>query len=158
MGVKYLLIGVVVAIPLVCNSVYNYVNANSTVKVEEKKEISDEFSEENMILYMKEVGIKHIPVVLAQAKLESGHYSSYIFIENNNLFGMKAARIRQTTNIGENRGHALFKSWKDCILDYLYYQQTYLYHADNQEEYLAYLANNYAEDPNYIYKLKDLIE
>lgn len=158
MGVKYLLIGVVVAIPLVCNSVYNYVNATSTVKVEEKKEISDEFSEENMILYMEEVGMKFIPIVLAQAKLESGHYSSYIFRENNNLFGMKAARVRQTTNIGERRGHALFKSWKDCILDYLYYQQTYLYHADNQEEYLTYLANNYAEDPNYVYKLKDLIE
>jgi uncharacterized FlgJ-related protein len=157
MGVKYLLFGVVVTIPLICNSVY-YCSDKRTTKVEEKKEISDEFSEENLILYMKEIGMKFIPVVLAQARLESGYYSSSIFRENNNLFGMKVARIRRTTNIGEHRGHALFKSWKDSVLDYLYYQKTYLYHAENQEEYLGYLANNYAEDPSYVHKLKNIIQ
>jgi len=56
--------------------------------------------------------------VFAQAAFETGNFTSDIFKENNNLFGMKLPRVRQTLATGENRGHATFKSIADSIEDF----------------------------------------
>ena len=64
------------------------------------------FSEDKLILLMKELNIKFPHVVLAQAKLETNNFHSGIFKENHNLFGMKEARIRISTAKGTNRNHA----------------------------------------------------
>jgi len=45
-------------------------------------------------------------LITAQAGFETGNFTSVIFKENNNLFGMKLPKVRKTTAIGENRGHA----------------------------------------------------
>ncbi len=52
------------------------------------------FSEEALIELIKDCNLKYPHIVLAQAKVESGHYKSRIFKQNNNLFGMRRARIR----------------------------------------------------------------
>ena len=96
-------------------------------------------------------------IVLAQAKLESSNFNSTIFKENNNLFGMKQARTRPTTATGTQRSHAVYNSWKDSIIDYALYSQTYL-SGKTESEYYAYLSRNYAEDPAYVEKLKRLVE
>jgi len=49
-------------------------------------------------------------VLYSQAKLETGDFSSNIYRENNNLFGMKVPYIRPNFVQGENRGHAVFSS------------------------------------------------
>lgn len=59
--------------------------------------------------------------VFCQAAFETGNFSSVIFREQNNLFGMKLARIRPTTATGEQRGHATFKSIADSVKDYAIY-------------------------------------
>lgn len=59
--------------------------------------------------------------IVAQAAHETGDFRSYIFIENNNLFGMKLPSQRFTLAIGENRGHAVFKTLSDSIADYRIY-------------------------------------
>jgi flagellum-specific peptidoglycan hydrolase FlgJ len=56
--------------------------------------------------------------VFAQAAFETGNFTSDIFKENNNLFGMKLPRVRQTLATGENRGHATFNSITDSIKDF----------------------------------------
>ena len=56
--------------------------------------------------------------VAAQATLESGNFSSDIFNENKNFFGMKKAKCRPTTAIGTNRNHAMYKINYDCMIDY----------------------------------------
>jgi hypothetical protein len=96
-------------------------------------------------------------IVLAQAKLESANFSSTIFIENNNLFGMKQARTRPTTATGTSRSHATYNSWKDSIIDYALYASTYL-HGKSEYEYYAYLGRNYAQDPDYVNKLKHIVQ
>ncbi len=57
----------------------------------------------------------------AVAKHETGNFTSAIFNENRNLFGMKLPKIRQTKAIGENRGHAKFSDLSDSAKDQLLY-------------------------------------
>jgi hypothetical protein len=65
--------------------------------------------------------------VFAQAAFETGNFTSQIFKENNNLFGMKLAAIRTTLATGENRGHAKFNSIVDSIKDFALYHKARAY-------------------------------
>ena len=116
------------------------------------------FSDEKMISLMKELNIKFPHIAYAQSLIETGHFKSKIFRENNNLFGMKQARTRVTTAQGTQFNHAYYGSWQESVYDYAFYQCRYLSSIRNEEEYLAYLSRSYAEDPNYIYKIRNLIK
>ena len=113
----------------------------------------NEFSEVKLKEYIIGLNIKFPHIVFAQAKLESGYFKSTIFRENNNLFGMKIATRRPTTNKGENRGHAVFETWKESVLDYAFYQARFLGDIKSEGEYIQYLRANYAEDPGYVDKV-----
>lgn len=102
------------------------------------------------LLYILE--IEHPEIVFIQAQIESGNFTSPIFKEGNNLFGMKVAEKRNTTAIGNIRGHAAYLIWKDSVLDYKLMQEKYA-KGKSRKEYLKYLET-YAEDPNYITKIK----
>lgn len=104
-------------------------------------------------LYIKEINIKHPELVLTQAVLESGHFTSDIFKENNNLFGMKKAYHRPHVQTGVNRGHATYDSWKMSIVDYALYQ-TYVAKGMSLKDYQAFIGKHYAEDPLYSQKIK----
>ena len=111
------------------------------------------FNEQLLKEYIMELNIKFPHIVFAQAKLESGYFKSTIFRENNNLFGMKVARARPTTNKGENRSHALFNNWRESVIDYAFYQAKYLGDVKTEAQYIQYLKANYAEDPGYVEKV-----
>jgi hypothetical protein len=149
--------------------VFGLTSYNQSTKLNSIKYITEEtrllilnnenkFSEEKLKEAILALNIKFPHIVLAQAKLESGHFKSKIFKENNNFFGMKVARCRPTTNKGEQNGHAYFDTWKDCLVDYAFYQAAYLHDIKTEDQYLAYLKANYAEDPNYFTKLLNLIK
>lgn len=61
--------------------------------------------------------------VFAQAAFETGNFTSDIFKENNNLFGMKLPTIRATLATGTNRNHATFKTVSDSITDFALYHK-----------------------------------
>lgn len=115
------------------------------------------FSEEALIQAIKKMKFKHPHVVLAQAKVETGHFKSNIFRENNNLFGMKVAWNRPTTAVGRNRGHAVYRNWRESLLDYALYSSYYTNHKTETELY-AHLEDSYAEDPRYVKLLRAVVE
>lgn len=117
----------------------------------------NEFSAENLRAYLLELNIKFPHIVYAQARLESGNFKSQIFKTNNNLFGMKIARKRPTTNKGEENGHAYYDTWKESVQDYAFFQAAYLNDIKSESEYLEYLNANYAGTPNYINLLNDIM-
>lgn len=125
-----------------------------TVVLEQKPDV---FSVEALREEMKRCGIKFPNIVMAQARLESGNFRSRIFREANNLFGMKLARSRNTTAIGEFSGHALYENWRQSVMDYSLYQSTYLRKIRTEEQYLEYLSQSYAESPTYVEKIKKMI-
>jgi uncharacterized FlgJ-related protein len=107
--------------------------------------------------YLIQLNIKFPDVVYAQARLETNGFKSKIFRENNNLFGMKQSTKRSSTNKGEQHGHAYYDTWRESVLDFALWQCRYLSTINTREEYYRYLKANYAEDPNYIDKLKNLV-
>ena len=121
-------------------------------------ESQDKFSEEKFIAKIKQLNIKHPHIALAQAYLESGRFTSKIFKENHNMFGMKQARVRINLAKGTQYGHAYFNSWEDCLLDYAYYRATYSSRLKTEKAFYAYLDANYAEDGSYSVKLKNIVK
>jgi hypothetical protein len=111
--------------------------------------IDSTFSKEALVEYVYSLNLRFPHIVLAQAQLESGNFSSKIFRENNNLFGMKEARIRPTTNCGTNRGHAKYNHWRESVMDYVLYYAVYLHRFKTEREYYAYLDRSYAEGNKY---------
>lgn len=118
----------------------------------------NKFNKTAMVQYMKQINIKFPHIVYAQAILESTDFTSNIFKENNNCFGMKVATSRQTTNQGAQYDHAVFETWKDCVIDYALYQARYLSSIKNEEQYFEYLEQSYAEDTAYVNKLRNIIK
>ena len=117
-----------------------------------------EFNENRLVKELsKYKNIKYPHIVLAQAKLESNNYSSRIFIENNNLFGMKEANVRITTAEGTQYKHARYETWQESVLDYILWQNRYGSKCKTEQQYYS-LLNGYAEDPDYQAKLKNVIK
>jgi len=118
---------------------------------------NNSFSEEKLYSFISGLNLKFPHIVLAQSKIESGYYKSVVFKANNNLFGMKCASLRPTTHKGSNLGHAVYENWKSSVMDYALYQAAYLKNIKTEEEYYLYLGNNYAEDVNYVKKVKQIV-
>lgn len=116
------------------------------------------FSQEKMVQLMTDLNIKYPHIVMAQSIIETGHFESKIFKENNNLFGMKQARTRVNTAKGTQYRHAYYDTWQESVYDYAFYQCRYLGNLYNEQEYLEYLGRSYAEDPNYVNKIKEIIK
>lgn len=122
------------------------------------KEEKESFSQDKLVAELKRLNIKFPHIVMAQSIVETGYWNSEIFKENNNLFGMKEARIRVNTAQGTNRNHAYYDSWEESIYDYAFYQCRYLGSIKTEEEYFMYLDRSYAEASNYVRTLRTVIE
>jgi hypothetical protein len=113
------------------------------------------------LLYFEilENNIQYPDIALAQAILESGYLSSQIFIENNNLFGMRFPERRPTVALSENRGYSVYDCWTDSVKDYKLFQEFLFRRKEKtRDDYFDYLDRIYAEDPNYVPFLKKVIE
>lgn len=149
---------------LLMSLTFNYSSNEKLVAIQgETEEISKiiiknevEFSELALKNLLLDLNIRFPHIVLAQAKLESGNFKSHIFLENNNMFGMKEAKRRPTTNKGTQNGHAYFDNWRDCVIDYAFYQAAYLNDLKTEEQYYQYLAASYAEDGGYVVKVRQM--
>jgi hypothetical protein len=99
--------------------------------------------------------IQHPEIVLIQSEIETGHYTSDIFLMANNLFGMRFARVRETTAIGEYSYHAKYSHWTESVKDYKLWQDYYESRGYRiNDEYLAFLQYiRYATDRRYIAKI-----
>lgn len=115
------------------------------------------FSEEKLIAEVSKYNCRFAHIIIAQAKIESGGFKSRLFLEQNNCFGFRIAGQRLSLNIGERNGYASFDTWKDCVAEYMLYYSSFLRHIKTEEEYYRYLSENYAGDPLYINKLKDIV-
>ena len=85
-------------------------------------------------------------VVLAQAKLETGHYRK---VPSGNLFGLRQ----------RNGSYMRFSHWTESILSYKKYISSKYRGEENTEAYLAFLTRlGYAESPNYNRVLRVIVK
>jgi uncharacterized FlgJ-related protein len=119
---------------------------------------ANEFTPEKLRAYILELNIRFPRIVYAQARLESGNFQSNIFKINNNLYGMRLATKRPSTNKGEEAGFAYYDNWKESVEDYAMFSAAYLNNIKTEADYFEYLKQNYDnENPEYVNKLKELI-
>lgn len=119
-------------------------------------------SKENLWKAINELNIKHPQVVFAQAILETGSFTSYVFKTNNNLFGMKMPGVRPTVakKPAKKGGYAKYTSWQESVVDYSLYQ-SYIFSKKGeltQTSYLKYLDKVYCQSTGYSQKLKRIIQ
>ena len=115
------------------------------------------FSSEKLISKIKEMHFQFPHIIYAQALLETDHFNSRIFKENNNIFGMREATKRINVAQGSQYDHAFYNNWLDSVYDYGFYYASYLSKLTTEVEYFNYLSDYYAEDTAYIVKLKEII-
>lgn len=116
------------------------------------------FSKESLVGLIKKMKIKYPHIVLSQTILETGHFKSDIFIENNNLFGMKKSSNRIVVSDSIQYGYMYYNNWEDSVYDYALFQSTYLRKIKSEEEYFNYLSRSYAESEDYVKLLKQVIK
>lgn len=63
-------------------------------------------------------------VAIAQARIETGNYTSTICIDNKNLFGITYHQCKYVA--GKKHNHASYNSYKDNIKCYIHVQNAYL--------------------------------
>lgn len=100
----------------------------------------------NLLEVIREVGLSNGLIVLAQALLETGHFSSNVCKEYNNLFGLYDSK---------NREYFRFSRWEDSVVAYQRMIQ-YRYKGGNYFQFLKSIG--YAEDPRYIVKLARMVK
>lgn len=153
----YLMLGILICV--ISSTLFNSCHSNNseqpaTVVVHDTISVKDTVSQkptakiaplndENLKRELANNGIKHSNIVFAQAKLESANYQSSLTKTHNNIFGMrKGNRYRRYNN------------WQECVKDYKDCIQSRYTGGD----YYTFLDKiGYAEDPNYIKKLKQII-
>lgn len=111
---------------------------------------TDKSEATKVLTYLIAFGVKpqQARFITAQAGHETGNFTSAIYKENNNCFGMKFPRLRKTMATGINKGHAVFNSLHDCIKDFLLYYRfvSLLEVYSSIEEYVSALKKrNYFE-------------
>ena len=85
-------------------------------------------------------GLPHPNIVLAQARLETGNFTSRMCKSHHNLFGIK-----------HNGKYARYRHWRESIADY----KKRISSRYSGGDYYAFLKRiGYAKDPKYINKLK----
>lgn len=170
--VLFLLLCIVSGVSFLSYSYGRYQNIKNLTPYEKELLVvnintKDDFSEDKLIQMLKDLNVKYPYIVLAQARIESGRFTSRIFKENHNLFGMKQANRRVNTAKGTQYNHAFYDTWRESVYDYAFYQSRYMNKASNENEYYYILGQSYAEAPHYIealksevkkYKLKDKFE
>ncbi len=135
------------------NSIVNAEEANNARMISNLS--SEAFSEQSLIALMKELKIKYPEIALSQAKLETGNFTSDIFKENHNLFGMKMAEKRPTSAIGINRGHAAYSNWKQSVIDYALFQSFIIAKLKdvNRDSYRKHIQKYYSETSDYLARI-----
>jgi len=140
-------IGLIIIAWLVGSS---FVETNTRIKTIVKKEKHiifrekrDDFSEQKLKEYILELNLKYPEVILAQAKLESGNFTSRAFREQNNLFGLHVAKQRPTLAKRGRGKLAHYSSWRDSVVDYAFLVADRMRKLHTREAYFAYLDENY---------------
>ena len=94
-------------------------------------------------------------ILLKQAKIESANYTSNIYKNTNNLYGMKKVSKRQTTQLNNTyNGYGCYNNWCLSVLDRMLWD-IFMFKGEkpSREEYLKAMEI-YAEDTLYIQKIQ----
>lgn len=124
-------------------SMDNIVTKIDTIK---KDSVNVTLTDDSLLEELQARNIAHPKIVLAQAKLETGNYTSKVCLTHNNLFGLRKA----------DGSYYKFNHWKESVQAYKDYIQ---YKYQPPSNYYKFLEDiGYAEDKSYTDKLKKIVK
>lgn len=116
-----------------------------TLHLQQPKFFTSDNPERDLMEALIFFDVKHKDIVMAQAILETGNFKSRVCKEYNNLFGLYDS---------SKKDYYKFYHWSESVFAYLKYIQ---YRYKPPDDYYQFLIDlGYAEDPLYIYKLKNI--
>ena len=95
---------------------------------------------------LQKYGIRYPKIVLAQAILETGYFTSRVCLDKNNLFGLRSPTDGSYYN---------FDTWEESVKAYRDYVQ---YKYRNGDYYTFLNRIGYAEDRTYTLKLRKIVD
>jgi len=115
----------------------------------------EEVNDSILYVFLKDNNAWYPEILLKQAKIESGNYTSNIYMNTNNLYGMKKVGKRQTTQLHNTyNGYGCYTNWCESVLDRMLWDVFYFKNEKpTKEEYLKAMSI-YSEDSNYIFKIQ----
>ena len=149
-------------------AVINGIKINERVQVEfnvpkdfysewEIDSLQNPISDKILYEYLVSMRAPHPKIIVAQAKLESNNFQSDLFKRQKNFLGMKYSHKRVTTANGTKGEYKTYNTWQESAIDYLFWMFSRNVDKLSNEEYLRYLGKVYAEDPQYVTKLKNIM-
>ena len=119
-----------------------------------------EITKDSLYKLLDECEMWYPDITFAQVILESSMGKRVPDGNSNNLIGMKFPTKRETTAYGKTEsGYAKYKNWQLCVLDkVLWDYNAFGYKKPSREEYINKISCLYAEDPNYINKIENIID
>jgi hypothetical protein len=88
---------------------------------------------------------------------ETANYTSDLFINANNLCGMRLPGSRETLATGSYKGYALYEHWEKSVQDYYLWQKPVVAKHKTKDAFLAYISRVYAKDSAYIVSIKNIL-
>lgn len=122
----------------------------------EEAPVVNSVSDTALLSFLQDNGAWYPDILLAQAKLETGHFKSGLCVNNNNLFGMSKAYKRKHTQSGHTNNFATYDTWMESALDRILWDNYHFQTPPSRTEYLSFLKN-YAEDTMYVDKLVSML-
>ena len=121
----------------------NILPKENNIEVQDTSFLQGELNDSTLYLALEYYNIKHPRIVLAQAKLETGNYTSKHCIKGNNLFGLYNS---------SKRSYFYFNHWSESVEAY---KNMIEYKHRDGEDYYEFLSRiSYASDPKYIDKVR----
>jgi len=112
---------------LVLLAVLFFRQLKTKMSLTKKSSINKDATDLYFLLIEKGFNYQQARYITAQAGFETAGFTSKIYKQNNNCFGMKLALVRQTTAIGEKYGHAVYKSVESGVEDFKIYYENFKY-------------------------------
>lgn len=98
----------------------------------------------NLYQALDRYGVAFPKIVVAQALLETGYFTSNVCLNYNNLFGLRRP---------SDGSYYRFANWEESVKAYKDYVQ-YKYKGGDYFRFLEHIG--YAKDPKYLYKVKSI--
>jgi uncharacterized FlgJ-related protein len=143
-----------------CLLVLSSCTGDAKVKYTQQKQNRDTLSVDNLRFVVYALPFKYKDIILAQAILETGWFTSDNYVINNNLFGMRRAFSRATTADSTINGYSHYPNWQSSVIDYFLLQSVTedINPTHSREEYYRYLDRIYSEvGRGYSSQLKSII-
>ena len=117
----------------------------------------EQINDSILYVFLKDNNAWYPEILLKQAKLESGNYLSDVYMNSNNLYGMKKVGKRQTTQLNTTyKGYGCYTNWCESVLDRMLWDVNRFNNVKPTEEEYLEAMSIYAECENYSQRILNI--